>query len=197
MCKNKGFCGIVMPTENSRILQFNQYKKSDKMPCIIYADIESWIRKKDECANNPGKPSTMKIGKNIPCGYSKSPIWGFDHTENKHTLYQGKDYMKKLCDSLKERTKNIINEKKKVLPLTKEKNVIKQEAKVCYICKKWIVKKFSEDENYWKVRDHFHYTGKHRGAAHSICNLKFNVLNEINVFFHRGLKYDIISSFKN
>ena len=44
--------------------------------------------------------------------------------------------MKKLCDSLKERTKNIINEKKKVLPLTKEKNVIKQEAKVCYICKK-------------------------------------------------------------
>ena len=30
-----------MPTENNRILQFNQYKKSDKMPCIIYADIES------------------------------------------------------------------------------------------------------------------------------------------------------------
>ena len=38
----------------------------------------------------------MKIGKNIPCGYSKSAIRGFDHIENKHTLYRGKDYMKKL-----------------------------------------------------------------------------------------------------
>ena len=64
------------------------------MPCIIYADIESWIRKKEGCANNPGKPSTMKIGKNIPCGYSKSAIRGFDHIENKHTLYRGKDIWK-------------------------------------------------------------------------------------------------------
>ena len=37
--------------------------------------------------------------------------------------------------------------------------------------------------NYWKVRDHRHYAGKYRGAAHSICNLKFNVPNEISVVF--------------
>ena len=38
-----------------------------------------------------------------------STIWAFDHIENKHTLYRGKDYMKKFCTSLRERAKNIIH----------------------------------------------------------------------------------------
>ena len=44
--------------------------------------------------------------------------------------------------------------------------------------------------NYQKVRDHCHYTGKYRGAAHSICNLKFNVPSEIPVVFHNGSNYN-------
>ena len=55
--------------------------KSDKMPYIIYANIESLIRKIDVCANNLKKLSTVKVGEHIPCGYSKSTIWGFDHIE--------------------------------------------------------------------------------------------------------------------
>ena len=51
-------------------------------------------------------------------------------------------------------------------------------------------KKFANDKNYRKVRDHCHYTGKCRGAAHSMCNLKFNVPNEIPVTFHNGSNYD-------
>ena len=39
-CKNNYFCGIVMPTEKN-----NQFMKSDKMPYIIYADLESLIKK--------------------------------------------------------------------------------------------------------------------------------------------------------
>ena len=34
-----------MPLENNNILEFNQNMKSDKMPYIIYADIESLIKK--------------------------------------------------------------------------------------------------------------------------------------------------------
>ena len=44
--------------------------KSDKMPYIIYANIESLIRKIDVCANNLKKLSTGKVGEHIPCGYS-------------------------------------------------------------------------------------------------------------------------------
>ena len=41
-----------------------------------------------------------------------------------------------------------------------------------------------------KSRDHCHYIGKYRGKAHSICNLKFDVPNEIPVVFHNGSNYD-------
>ena len=42
----------------------------------------------------------------------------------------------------------------------------------------------------WKKRDHCHYTEKYRGAAHSNCNSKFNVPNEVPVVFHNGSNYD-------
>ena len=45
VCKNKDFFGIVMPSEKDKILEFNQYMMSDKMPCIIYAYIEPLIKK--------------------------------------------------------------------------------------------------------------------------------------------------------
>ena len=74
VCKNKDFFGIVMPSEKDKILEFNQYMKADKMPYIIYADMEFLIKKIDGCANNPENSSTTKIGELIPCGYSMSTI---------------------------------------------------------------------------------------------------------------------------
>ena len=41
-----------------------------------------------------------------------------------------------------------------------------------------------------KVTDHGHYTGKFRGAAHSICNLSYKVPKEIPVVIHNGSTYD-------
>ena len=77
-----------------------------------------------------------------------------------------------------------------MLPLTKQELKSFQEAKVCYICGKGILEKFAKDKNYRKVRDFFHYTVKYRGAAHNICNLKFNVPNDVSVVFHRGSNHD-------
>ena len=61
--------------------------KSNKMPCIIYSDLEFLVKKIDECANNPEKSSTIKIDEHIPCGYSMSTMWSFDSIESKRTLY--------------------------------------------------------------------------------------------------------------
>ena len=119
-----------MPSEKDIILEFNQYMKSHKLSYIIYADIESLIRKIDECANNPENSSTTKIGKHIPCGYSMSTIWGFDHMESKHILYRGKDCMEKFCASFREHSKNIIDfEKRKMLRLIKKELKSHQDAK--------------------------------------------------------------------
>ena len=41
-----------------------------------------------------------------------------------------------------------------------------------------------------KVRDHCHYTGKFRRAAHNICNLRYKISREIPLVFHNGLTYD-------
>ena len=47
-----------------------------------------------------------------------------------------------------------------------------------------------KDNKYCKVRDHCHYTGEYRGAAHSICNLKYSVPKKIPIVFHNGSNYD-------
>ena len=77
-----------------------------------------------------------------------------------------------------------------MLAITKEELKSHQDAKVCYICEKKILKKLTKSINYWKVRDHCDYTGKYSGAGYNICNLKFNLPNEIPVFFHNGSNYD-------
>ena len=41
-----------------------------------------------------------------------------------------------------------------------------------------------------KVRDHCHYTGKYRRAAHSIWNLRYKISKEIPLVFHNGSTYD-------
>ena len=52
-----------------------------------------------------------------------------------------------------------------MLLLTKEELKLHQNAKVCYICGKRFVKKFANYKNYWKVRDHCHFTGKYSGIC--------------------------------
>ena len=61
------------------------------------------------------------------------------------------------------------------------------EQKVCYICEKTFS---ADDKKYYKVKNHCHYTGKYRGAAHDICNLRYNTPRYIPVVFHNGSTYD-------
>ena len=42
-----------MPSKHTKILEFNEYQKSDKKPFIIYAVLECLIEKTDGCRNNP------------------------------------------------------------------------------------------------------------------------------------------------
>ena len=76
-----------------------------------------------------------------------------------------------------------------MLLLIKEELKLHQHAKLCYICWKRILK-FTKDQHYKKVRDLCHYTRKHKGTTHSICNLKLNVPNEIAAVFYNGSNYD-------
>ena len=120
-----------------------------------------------------------------------STIRAFNYIKNKHTLHRRKDCMKKFCESLRKHAKNIIDFlKEKNLPLTNEELNSHQDANICYICEKIILKQLSKSTNYQKFGDHCHYIGKYRGAAPTFCNLKFNLLIEIPVVFDNGSNYD-------
>ena len=80
------------------------------------------------------------------------------------------------------------NKKKEMIKLKDEEQYRHDTRKLCFLGKG----PFFEDVkmNYIKVRDHCHYTGKYRGAAHKICNLMYNTPREIPVIFHNGSSYD-------
>ena len=48
----------------------------------------------------------------------------------------------------------------------------------------------NDDRKNYKVRDYCHYAGKYSGAAHSICNLRYNTPREISVVAHNASTYD-------
>ena len=95
--------------------------------------------------------------------------------------------MKKFCESLRKHAMKIINfKKKKMKLLTKEQQESYENAKICYICNEKLENKCLKDRKYRKIRDHCHYPGEYRGAAQSICNLKYSVPIKIPIVFHNG-----------
>ena len=96
--------------------------------------------------------------------------------------------MKKFFKDLRTHATKIINcEKKKMISLTTKEEIDHSKQRICYICKKEFD---NNDKKHYKVRDHCHYTGKYRGAAHNICNLRYEVPREVPVVFHNGSTYD-------
>ena len=98
--------------------------------------------------------------------------------------------MKNLCLDLKEHATKIINyEKKDMIPLTKEEKKMHRRKKNAIYGKRDLVLIITI-KKYHKVKDHCHYTGKYRGTADDICNLRYKIAKEISVVFHNGSTCD-------
>ena len=79
--------------------------------------------------------------------------------------------------------------KPKPLKLTPQEQKDFQSAKVCHICEQDLnIKK--ETGQIAKVRDHCHFTGEYRGAAHFDCNIKCRKPLILPVIFHNLQGYD-------
>ena len=180
VCENHDFCHLKMPDEDNKILKYVSGEKSLKVPFIIYADLECLFKKINTFQNNPDKSYTEKKATHRPSGSSLVTCCSFDKSKNEQKYYRGKDCMKIFCKDLKDQAMKIINyEKKEMMPLTDKEKESYENQKICHICKK----EFNNDN---KVRDHCHYTGKYRGAAHNKCNLNYKISKEILVVFHNG-----------
>ena len=69
-------------------------------------------------------------------------------------------------------------------PLTNRQWKRYRRASRCHIC----FKPFNSKDP--KVRDCCHYTGRYRGPAYSLCNLRYRIPSYIPVVFHNLLGYD-------
>ena len=67
-----------MPSEDTKMVEFNQYPKSEKAPFIIYTNLNCLIKIIDGCKYNPENSSVTNSGKHIPSGFSMSTISSFE-----------------------------------------------------------------------------------------------------------------------
>ena len=98
-----------MPKEHNEILKYNHREKSMKVPFIVCADLESSLEKINTRHINSKKPSTVKINKHNPSGYSLFTHCTFDTTKNKLDYFRGRDCMKSFCKDLIKHAADIIN----------------------------------------------------------------------------------------
>ena len=77
--------------------------------------------------------------------------------------------------------------KKKIISLTNEDYKSHLNQKDSHIFKRKLEDKYVGDK---KIKDHCHYTGKHKGVGHSMCNLKYKAPKKIPMVFHNGSNYD-------
>ena len=70
VCKDHDYCYIEMPDKDNNILKYNPGEKIQRVPFIIYANLESLLENVSICQNDLNKSSTIKINKHTPSGYS-------------------------------------------------------------------------------------------------------------------------------
>ena len=168
-----------MPNKDTYI-EFEKHNAKLPCPFVIYGDFECLTTN-----SNNGIKGTYQEHK--PCGYMLNVVSRIDNT-CQPCLYRGADCMKKFVETLTEIKKNIfkkMNVNKPMDELTYAQKIEFRNATNCSICGK----KFQEDDT--KVKDHCHFTGKYRGAAHVKCNLDFSFkFFKIPIFFHNLKNYD-------
>ena len=188
---------LNMPEPNT-FLKFENFVNSEKAPFVIYADFESKIIEMDNCNPNPNKSYTKKYQKHEPVSFSYY-IKSFDESiyESRKRSYtkekpEDPDVVDIFIKWLEEDVRIIANMYPKDMILTEEEVKQFNEATKCWICKGEFDNKVDKEGKIinGKVRDHCHYTGRFRGAAHNNCNLKYSIPKSVPVFFHNLSGYD-------
>ena len=187
---NNDYCHVELPTKFNKTFKYNHGEKLLKVPFTIYADLECLLVKQQSCPNNPNESYPERKAMHKPCGYGLSLVFSFDSKQNKNSFYRGRDCSKRFCSDLKELGTKIVKSKgKEMIRLKDNEDRYYEEQKKCYICQKVFCYNKNEKMNFKlckKVRDHYHYTRKFRGAAHSTCNLNYKVHQEVPVAIHNG-----------
>ena len=183
-------------------IKFENYQKMHKVPFVVYADFECFLKPIDGVV---GKKTTQQsktdtYQKHEPSGFCFK-VKSFDdekyekavrYTKRSEDEDISKIYVEQLAKVVKEIYEKFKVEAEMIFKEEDEKDF--ENEKECYACGRKF-DGYSEYHN--KCRDHCHFSGKYRGAAHSRCNLKMKKQNFIPVFFHNLEGYDSHLFIKN
>ena len=177
---------VQMPPKGST-MRFGNYNKKMEFPYVFYADFEARLEKVSGAPPSPLNSFTETIQKHKPVSFGIHLV--SDHWKPKPIIYRAKsddeDVGKKFVEVLGLFVKTL-HEKTPQKPMEFDRKDAEKfkSATHCFICEKPFEK--AKD----KVRDHCHFTGKFRGAAHSKCNLMYKVPKFVPMFFHNLKNYD-------
>ena len=177
--------------EEGKMLKFKNYHRREKVPFIVYADFECFIKPIQSCDPDAKESYTKQYQKHEPssfCYYIKC----FDDEvyEPKLVSHTGEDAAQTFVKMLAEDIREITSIPEKEMIFRKEEKERFDEETKCWICNE----KFDETD---KVRDHCHFTGRYRGAAHNSCNINYKKPNFTPVVFHNLSGYDSHLFIKN
>ena len=195
-CSKNETVAVKMPTKNT-ILKFQNHFKKLPIPFTIYADFECFTLPMNSCQPNPNKSYTQGYQKHEPSGYCLY-LKGLDgmKVNFKPIVYTKKtsdeDISKRFIKHVLKLTHKIYQDyylKPKPYNLTPQEEKDFQSARYCHICEQKLFKD-KETGKILKVRDHCHFTGEYRGAAHNECNLKCKKPLILPVIIHNLQGYD-------
>ena len=186
---------IEMPEKGS-FISFIHHNRSIKVPFVVYADFEAFTEEIPISEQNEKFSFTQKYQKHKPSGFCYKIVCFDERYNQKPVLFRARsedEDVSAIFVEMLERDIKRIQEKfdfsKKMIFSLKDKDDFEKE-KICWICQK----EFGSEK---KVRDHCHFTGKYRGAAHVKCNLQFKKTIFTPVTFHNLSGYDAHLFVKN
>ena len=187
-CSNNETVVVKMPPQNT-MLGFKNYHKQLPIPFVVYADFECFTKPMNTCSPNPEYSYTYNYQKHEPsgfCFYIKGINPNITFKPIIYTKTNSDDNVAAIFVSkLAKVTNRIYNDfynRPIPLRLTRQKQISFDKSETCHICKKELLSD--------KVRDHCHFTGQYRGAAHNSCNLQCRKPMILPVIFHNLQGYD-------
>lgn len=186
-CSRGNFNSIIysFPAPGS-VIEFRNVRYMAKCPFVIYADFECLLQANDQPFTKR-KGRTSYYSHHVPCAVglkvvsSISAIPSFQY-ESFVGLNAAELFLNRLLE-IQEQILRILHDDK-FLIMTSDDWASFVNATECFVCQL----PFPDPSD--KVRDHDHYTGKFRGAAHSKCNLMLQKTFKIPIFIHNFRGYD-------
>ena len=185
--------------QQASTFKFQQYRAQQKIPVYMIADFESFL----VCINDTGGGKTRKIQQHIPAAYGIKVIVdpAYEHLSCFKTFMDMPVIIEtatclenNLSQTFLETVYELGTSIKETIAEQQNPLIFKDgeyeqylQSIMCYICQKEI------DDVQQKVPDHDHILSgpNYRGAAHSGCNINYNLQHmKIPIIFHNFKGYD-------